>query len=76
MLHCLQLLLHFHIGSQISSISVIKDAIREASHIYVELAKLGANMNYLDVGGGLGVDYDSLQNKLPCFQKLQYAKLR
>ncbi|MEG4941752.1 biosynthetic arginine decarboxylase [Microcoleus sp. F4-D5] len=57
MLECLQLL-HFHIGSQISSISVIKDAIREASHIYVELAKLGANMNYLDVGGGLGVDYD------------------
>lgn len=57
MLDCLQLL-HFHIGSQISSISVIKDAIREASHIYVELVKLGANMNYLDVGGGLGVDYD------------------
>ena len=57
LLDCLQLL-HFHIGSQISSISVIKDAIREASHIYVELAKLGANMNYLDVGGGLGVDYD------------------
>jgi arginine decarboxylase len=57
MLDCLQLL-HFHIGSQISSISVIKEAIREASHIYVELAKLGANMNYLDVGGGLGVDYD------------------
>ncbi len=57
MLDCLQLL-HFHIGSQISSISVIKEAIREASHIYVELAQLGANMNYLDVGGGLGVDYD------------------
>lgn len=57
MLDCLQLL-HFHIGSQISSISVIKEAIREASHIYVELAKLGANMKYLDVGGGLGVDYD------------------
>ncbi len=51
-------LLHFHIGSQISSISVIKDALREASQIYVELAKLGANMQYLDVGGGLGVDYD------------------
>lgn len=51
-------LLHFHIGSQISSISVIKDAIREASQIYVELAQLGANMKYLDVGGGLGVDYD------------------
>jgi arginine decarboxylase len=57
MLSCLQLL-HFHIGSQISAISVIKDALREASQIYVELAKLGANMQYLDVGGGLGVDYD------------------
>lgn len=57
MLHCLQLL-HFHIGSQISSISTIKDAIREASQIYVQLAKLGANMHYLDVGGGLAVDYD------------------
>ncbi len=57
MLHCLQLL-HYHIGSQISSIAVIKDAIREASQIYVELSKLGAAMQYLDVGGGLGVDYD------------------
>lgn len=51
-------LLHFHVGSQISSISVIKDAIREASQIYVQLAKSGADMRYLDVGGGLGVDYD------------------
>ncbi len=51
-------LLHYHIGSQISAISVIKDAIREASQIYVELAKLGAQMKYLDVGGGLAVDYD------------------
>lgn len=51
-------LLHYHIGSQISAISVVKDAIREASQIYVELAKLGADMRYLDVGGGLGVDYD------------------
>lgn len=51
-------LLHYHIGSQISSISVVKDAIREASQIYVELCQLGANMQYLDVGGGLGVDYD------------------
>lgn len=57
MLHCLQLL-HYHIGSQISSIAVIKDAIREAGQIYTELAKLGAAMGYLDVGGGLGVDYD------------------
>ncbi|MEC4891719.1 MAG: biosynthetic arginine decarboxylase [Oscillatoria sp. PMC 1051.18] len=57
MLNCLQLL-HFHVGSQISNISVIKDAIREASQIYVQLTKLGAKMQYLDVGGGLGVDYD------------------
>lgn len=57
MLHCLQLL-HFHIGSQISSIGTIKDAIREASQIYVQLVKLGANMQFLDVGGGLAVDYD------------------
>ncbi len=57
MLDCLQLL-HYHIGSQISAISVIKDAIREASQIYVELVRLGANMQYLDVGGGLAVDYD------------------
>ncbi|MBD0334939.1 MAG: biosynthetic arginine decarboxylase [Cyanobacteria bacterium Co-bin13] len=57
MLDCLQLL-HFHIGSQISAISVVKDALREACQVYVELASLGANMQYLDVGGGLGVDYD------------------
>ena len=60
MLESLQLL-HYHIGSQISSISVIKDAILEASKIFVELAQLGANMKYLDVGGGLGVDYDGSQ---------------
>ena len=54
-------LLHFHIGSQISAINVIKDAIQEASRIYVELAALGADVKYLDVGGGLGVDYDGSQ---------------
>ena len=51
-------LLHFHIGSQISAIGAIKNAIREASQIYVQLVKLGANMQYLNVGGGLAVDYD------------------
>jgi arginine decarboxylase len=60
MLDCLQLL-HFHIGSQITAIRAIKDALREASRIYVELDKLGANMRYLDCGGGLGVDYDGSQ---------------
>lgn len=57
MLDSLQLL-HFHIGSQISNISVIKNALREAGQFYVELAGLGADMKYLDVGGGLGIDYD------------------
>ena len=51
-------LLHFHIGSQISDISIIKDALQEASQIFVELSKLGAQMKYIDVGGGLGIDYD------------------
>lgn len=64
MLDCLQLL-HFHIGSQISSISVIKDALREACQIYVELSALGARMGYLDVGGGLGVDYDGSKTNFP-----------
>ncbi|MGF1588042.1 MAG: biosynthetic arginine decarboxylase [Pleurocapsa sp.] len=63
-LDCLQLL-HFHIGSQISAIGVIKNAIREASQIYVQLVKLGANMQYLNVGGGLAVDYDGSKTNLP-----------
>jgi arginine decarboxylase len=60
MLDCLQLL-HFHIGSQITNIRAVKDALREASRIYVELHGLGANMRFLDCGGGLGVDYDGSQ---------------
>lgn len=51
-------LLHFHIGSQISSIIPIKNALQEAANIYVELAKLGCQMGYLDIGGGLAIDYD------------------
>ncbi|WP_353078671.1 biosynthetic arginine decarboxylase [Synechococcus lacustris] len=51
-------LLHFHIGSQINNIAVLKDALQEAGQLYVQLAELGAPMGYLDVGGGLGVDYD------------------
>ena len=64
MLDCLQLL-HFHIGSQISAIACIKDAIREASQIYVQLAQMGANMKYLDVGGGLAVDYNGSKTNFP-----------
>ena len=51
-------LLHFHIGSQINDIAVLKNALQEAGQIYVELTRLGAPMGHLDVGGGLGVDYD------------------
>ncbi|EAQ70464.1 MULTISPECIES: biosynthetic arginine decarboxylase [unclassified Synechococcus] len=51
-------LLHFHVGSQINDIAVVKDALQEASRIYVELHALGAPMGYMDVGGGLGIDYD------------------
>jgi arginine decarboxylase len=57
MLDCLQLL-HFHIGSQISAIRTFKTAVQEAARVYVELVRLGAPMGFLDVGGGLGVDYD------------------
>ena len=51
-------LLHFHIGSQVSNIRNIKNALRELSRLYVEVVQLGAPLKYLDVGGGLGVDYD------------------
>ena len=54
-------LLHFHLGSQISSIRSVKDGLQEAAQVYVNLAALGAPLGYLDVGGGLGVDYDGSQ---------------
>jgi arginine decarboxylase len=60
-LDCLKLL-HFHLGSQISNIRSIQNAIREAGRFYVEMVKLGCGgLTYLDVGGGLGVDYDGSQ---------------
>jgi arginine decarboxylase len=51
-------MLHFHLGSQITHIKRIQDAIKEASRIYSELHKMGISIDYLNVGGGLGVDYD------------------
>lgn len=60
MLDCLELL-HFHIGSQITAIRAIKDALKESTRIYTELHALGAGIKYLDVGGGLAVDYDGSQ---------------
>src|SRR6266540_1972026 len=54
---CLKLL-HFHVGSQVPDISTIKRAVREGARYYAKLCKLGHELGYLDVGGGLGVDYD------------------
>ncbi|MGE3705825.1 MAG: biosynthetic arginine decarboxylase [Vicinamibacterales bacterium] len=57
---CFQLL-HFHLGSQIPNIRIVKGALNEAARVYVELVKAGAGLKYMDVGGGLGVDYDGSQ---------------
>ncbi len=54
-------LVHFHLGSQITNIRNIKSALTEAARVYVELARIGAKVCYLDVGGGLGIDYDGSQ---------------
>jgi len=55
--HCLKLI-HFHVGSQVPDIGTIKRAVREAARFYSKMAKLGHDLSYLDVGGGLAVDYD------------------
>jgi len=51
-------MLHFHLGSQVTNIGQIKQALNEAARVYVNLVKLGAPLETIDVGGGLGVDYD------------------
>ena len=58
---CLKLI-HFHIGSQINKIRVIKNALREATQFYVQLSKLGFGIEFIDIGGGLGVDYDGTRS--------------
>ncbi|MDE6831953.1 MAG: biosynthetic arginine decarboxylase, partial [Muribaculaceae bacterium] len=55
--HCLKLI-HFHIGSQVTKIRRIKNALREAMQFYVQLTKMGFCIDFVDIGGGLGVDYD------------------
>jgi arginine decarboxylase len=55
-------LIHFHLGSQITDIRFIKRGLTEVSRFYVELRKLGLDISYVDVGGGLGVDYDGSQS--------------
>ncbi len=61
MLDCLQLL-HCHPGSQISDIRALKEAVGELTHIYTQLVEMGAGLRYIDVGGGLGVDYDGSES--------------
>ena len=55
-------LIHFHIGSQITKIRRIKNALREAMQFYVQLSKLGFGVKFVDIGGGLGVDYDGTRS--------------
>jgi arginine decarboxylase len=57
LVHCLKLV-HFHIGSQVPDILTVKKAVQEAARFYAKLHKMGFSIEYLDVGGGLGVDYD------------------
>ena len=58
---CLKLI-HFHIGSQINKIRVVKNALREATQFFVQLSKLGFGVEFIDIGGGLGVDYDGTRS--------------
>lgn len=65
MTDCLQLL-HFHMGSQISNVRDIANGMREATRYFVELSKLGAKVRYMDVGGGLGIDYEGTRSRGYC----------
>ena len=56
-------LLHFHMGSQISNVRDIANGMREATRYFVELSRLGANVRYMDVGGGLGIDYEGTRSR-------------
>ena len=72
---CLQLL-HFHMGSQISNVRDIANGMREATRYFVELSKLGAKVTHVDVGGGLGIDYEGTRSRSFCsinYGVAQYA---
>jgi len=59
-------LLHFHMGSQISNVRDIANGMREATRYFVELSKLGASISHVDVGGGLGIDYEGTRSRSYC----------
>ena len=61
--HCLKLL-HFHIGSQVPDILTVKKAVQEAARFYAKLHKMGFAIEFMDVGGGLGVDYDGSRTRV------------
>lgn len=63
MLDCIRLI-HFHLGSQITNIRKIKSGLREVSQFYVQLMNMGCNLDFVDIGGGLGVDYDGSRTSL------------
>lgn len=63
LIDCLKLI-HFHIGSQITKIRRIKNALREAMQFYVQLFKMGFKIEFVDIGGGLGVDYDGTRSSM------------
>jgi arginine decarboxylase len=64
MLDCLQLV-HCHPGSQLQDIRRVKDAVNELAHVYAELKLMGAGLQYIDIGGGLGIDYDGSGTNFP-----------
>lgn len=69
-------LLHFHMGSQISNVRDIANGMREATRYFVELSKLGARISHVDVGGGLGIDYEGTRSRSYCsinYGVAQYA---
>ncbi len=64
-------LIHFHLGSQITKIRKIKSGLRECSQFYIQLKKMGCGIEYVDIGGGLGVDYDGSRSTSP--HSINYA---
>lgn len=63
LLDCIKLI-HFHLGSQITNIRKIKAGLREVSQFYIQMMSMGANVEFVDIGGGLGVDYDGSRSAI------------
>jgi arginine decarboxylase len=70
---CLQLV-HCHVGSQLQDIRRVKEAVNELAHVYAELKLMGAGMRFIDIGGGLGVDYDGSRTNYPSSMNYSLAE--